>query len=137
MPLSKTGVPLTRCSGSWTEARFNSFIKSALRAASQKWKPIQTTKTKARVGKGLYLCSACCLVVPGTMRNEAGVLKNNVVVDHIDPIINPKIGFVSWGEVVDRMFVEEEGLAAVCRSCHDEKTTEERNIATARRRAEK
>lgn len=51
---------------------------------------------------------------------------NNAVVDHIDPVIDPKTGFVSWDEVVKRMFCELEGLQVLCHDCHTHKTKDER-----------
>jgi hypothetical protein len=58
-------------------------------------------------------------------------------VDHIDPVIDPAVGFVSWDTVIERLFCEVEGFQVLCWACHHAKTNEERAIATARRRQEK
>lgn len=111
-----------------TPARFHSFIKSVLRGASMKWPPINAVRKKARVRRGYYLCNGCKQVVPAsivvTLKNGKTKRVKNAIVDHIDPVIPPS-GFTSWDEVVDRMFVDEEGLQLLCRACHEEKTKRE------------
>ena len=119
--------------GQWTEARFHSFIKSLLRKGTQRWGPKNSVLQKARVSKGNYLCAGCNQVVPVSTKKGAKRSKN-VFVDHIHPIIDPSEGFVSWDKVVERMFCEEEGLQVLCDECHKAKTSEERQVATERRR---
>ena len=130
----------TRCSGQWTEAKFNSFIKNGLRSMSRKWAPIHKVKTKARVARGLYLCNECKQHVEGTVvQVEKGRRKrvNNVFVDHINPIIDPKTGFTTWDDCIENMFAEEEGLQLLCGECHDKKSMEERRITAEYRRERK
>jgi 5-methylcytosine-specific restriction endonuclease McrA len=62
---------------------------------------------------------------------------NNVFVDHVNPIVDPEQGFVSWDEFINGLFCERENLQVLCGQCHDEKSLEERKIATERRRQEK
>lgn len=121
--------------GKWTAARFHSFIKSALRSASQRWPPKNIVKGKARVRRGFYLCNECKQEVPATLPPKPGNKRriNNAVVDHIDPIVDPKEGFETWDKVVERMFCEEDGLQVLCHECHTIKTKEEREIAKNRR----
>lgn len=128
--------PKTRCGGEWTEARFNSFIKSGLRQTSNRWAPIHNIKKKARVSRGLYECECCGAHVPPTVREGKKRVKN-IFVDHIEPIIDPAKGFTTWDECIERMFCEEDGLQLLCKTCHDEKTKEEREIAKARRANDK
>jgi len=128
--------PKSRCSGQWTEARFNSFIKSALRQASRRWAPIQQAKTNARVSRGLYECAHCKGHVPPTIRNGSKRDKN-VFVDHIHPIIDPAKGFTTWDECIERMFCELDGLQVLCKDCHDTKTNEEKQIAKQRKQNER
>jgi len=47
-------------------------------------------------------------------------------VDHIEPVVDIKRGFVSWDEYIKRLLVEKKGLQVLCRDCHDKKTKEER-----------
>jgi len=114
-----------RNNGQWTEARFNSFIKSALRAASRRWPPKFGALKKAytcnkkniktnRMSKH-YTCAQCRGLFP----------TSEVEVDHINPVV-PVTGFTTWGEVIERMFCEEEGFQVLCRTCHSVKSTAER-----------
>lgn len=121
--------------GKWTEARFNSFIKSALRSASQRWPPKFTSLALAKRGKKInassgriaehYECAECKGVFPAT----------GIQVDHILPVINPATGFISWDEVVKRMFCEVDGYQVVCKPCHSIKTNAEKRTAVERKRS--
>jgi 5-methylcytosine-specific restriction endonuclease McrA len=114
--------------GQWTQARFNSFIKSALRAASNRWGPKGSVLKKARIKRGLYRCAGWRTAphIVNVSVGSKGSKKRNIMVDHIIPIINPNYGFVSWDDVIKKMFVEENGLQVLCKKCHDNKTKEER-----------
>jgi len=110
----------------WSNARFNSFIKSALRAASSRWPVKYVVLKEAATEKKInwktgrvaqhYQCASC---------KEEFPLKE-VQVDHINPVINPATGFVSWDEVITRMFCEKEGFQVLCKVCHAAKTLAER-----------
>lgn len=63
--------------------------------------------------------------------------RKNIIADHIDPVIDPNVGFVSWDVVIERLFVESDGFQALCWGCHNIKTSEERHVATERRRSER
>lgn len=114
--------------GDWTAARFNSFVKSALRSASQRWPPRYKVLKKAAVGKKTniktgrlaehYLCNSCKKEFP---------LKE-VNVDHITPVV-PLSGFTTWDEVIHNMFCEEDNLQILCKHCHTIKTNAEKRIA--------
>ncbi len=111
----------SKCNGRWTKARYNSFIKSALRAASNKW-PVKFDALKAayvetklnkitgRQSKH-YRCAICCGIYPSS----------DIQIDHIAPVIPPS-GFISWDSVIERMFCELDGYQALCSDCHDAKT---------------
>lgn len=129
---------LVRCDGKWTQAQFNSFIKNNLRSATRKWAPIQNCKKKAHVGRGEYLCAGCGKVVPPTIYDEDKRKRVKFIyVDHIIPIIDPAVGFVSWDETIDRMFCDSDNLQLLCGDCHKDKSQEEIDIAKARRLKEK
>ncbi len=115
----------TRCSGAWTEARFNSFIKSALRGATRRWAPIQQCKKNAWVSRGIYKCNCCKEEVPTTTVNpDTRKRENNIHVDHIEPIV-PVTGWVSWDDCINRMFCELSNLQLLCSACHKKVTAEE------------
>ena len=111
--------------GQWTQSRFNSFVKSALRSASQRWPPRYQALNNAKVGKKInwktnrlaehYTCNSCNKEFPA----------KEVQVDHIQPII-PVTGFTTWDEVISRMFCEADNLQVLCKPCHLVKTQVER-----------
>ena len=123
-----------RNSGKWTEAKFNSFVKSALRAASRKWPPKYETLNEAFVGKKInpasgreakmFICASCVGEFPAS----------KIQIDHIEPIINPTLGFTNWDDVVNRMFCEKENLQCLCTDCHKIKTAAEKAAASKRKK---
>lgn len=121
---------LVRNSGAWTEARFRSFVTSALRAASRRWPPkfaalkaaLAGSKVNKKTGRVAqhYKCAAC------TKQFVAA----DVQVDHIHPVVDPAKGFISWDSYVDRIFCELNGLQILCKPCHKEKTAKEKLLRT-------
>ena len=110
--------------GEWTVARYNSFVKSALRSASQRWPPKYKTLNNACVGVKTnpksgrlakhYTCSCCKQDFPA----------KDVEVNHIIPVV-PITGFDSWDGVISRMFCEADKLEVVCKPCHKGITKQE------------
>ena len=123
--------------GEWTESRYNSFIKSALRKASIKWPPKYQVLKEAQVGKKInsltgrtamhFTCAGC----------GEGFPAKCISVDHILPVVDPETGFISWDEVITRMFCEKDGLQVLCKACHDIKTNKEKEIAKIRKQSSK
>lgn len=119
--------------GAWTAARFNSFVKSALRAASRRWPPKYECLSEACTGPQInvktgrvakhYKCNECLLAFPA----------KDVQVDHISPLIDPSKGFTSWDEVINNMFCEKENLQVLCKPCHLSKTAVEKQLAKERK----
>jgi hypothetical protein len=134
--IKKEPIPKTRCSGRMSEAQFTTFVKNQLRGASWKWAPISEVFTAARVGRGVYRCNKCENNVPLKVVVNGKRIKN-VFVDHILPVVDPDIGWVDWDSFINRLYCEREGLQVLCGQCHDEKTTEEKSVATERRRKDK
>ncbi len=114
----------TRNNNQWTESQFNSFIKSALRGASQRWGPKYETLNEACVGQKInaktgrlakhYKCCKCSNEFP----------QKEVEVNHITPVV-PLSGFDSWDGVIARLFCEKDGLEVACRPCHKSITNNE------------
>lgn len=110
----------------WTEGRKRAFITSVLRTGSRKWPPKYLTlaeaKTEKKVNKKTgrmaqhYLCNSC---------NEEFTQKD-VEVDHISPVVDPKVGFISWDEYIKRLFCEASNLQVLCKGCHKKKTLQEK-----------
>lgn len=116
----------TRNGGQWTEARFRSFVVSALRAASRRWPVKYAVLKDACVGRKVnsatrkmalhYRCAKCEDSFPAT----------SIAVDHIKPVVDPKKGFVNWDTFIERLFCEDKGLQCLCKECHSTKTQAER-----------
>lgn len=113
-----------RNDGQWTEARFNSFIKSALRSASQRWPPkyntlnsaclgVRTNASTGRLAKH-YECANCLGAFPA----------KQVEVNHKKPIV-PVTGFDNWTGVIERMFCDSKDLECLCKPCHQLVTKQE------------
>lgn len=132
----RIGGEKTRCSGAWTEAKYRSFIKGNLRRTTMKWAPIGQCLSAARTRRGFYECAGCKEEVPNTVK-EGRVRKKNVHVDHIESIIDPAVGWVSWDSTIERMFCELDNLQVLCTKCHDVKSNEEKAVAKLRRDKEK
>lgn len=119
-------ITKNRNDNQWTEARFKSFIISALRAASRRWPPKFAALKKAFIGKkkniktgkvaSHYKCAEC----------KKHFVAADVQVDHIFPVVDVKEGFVSWDIYIDRMFCEVHGLQIMCKPCHKIKTEKEK-----------
>ncbi len=100
------------------------FLISALRRASYRWPPRSIAMSRARVGYGIYQCEQC----------QGLLLTNEKKLDHIEPVVDPALGFTTWDSYIDRLFVNETGFQVLCWVCHNEKTGEERDVRTERRR---
>jgi hypothetical protein len=102
---------------STSHKKFRAWLMSALRKASRFWSPARECLTKARVTRGIYKCNLC----------SSQVGPKEIKVDHIDPVI-PVEGFKDWDEVINRLFCEESGYQAICKTCHDAKTFAENEL---------
>lgn len=135
--MPKAKVVKTRNGGEWTEARYRSFIVSTLRKSSSRWGPRNEAKRDARhheklpnaTGRLVFhsKCACCNELVPETTSS----------VDHIEPVVDPAVGFVNFDVYIQRMYCEKEGFQVLCKPCHDTKTAGEREIATERKRRER
>lgn len=94
-------------------------MKWTLRKASYRWPPRYEAVKLARVGKGVYQCRGGC-----KKQLKTGEFK----VDHINPVVNPRLGFTTWDEYIRRMFCKARGYQVLCKECHDEKTKKENEI---------
>jgi 5-methylcytosine-specific restriction endonuclease McrA len=115
-----------RNGGEWTEARFKSFVTSALRAASRRWPPKYKALKAAFAGRQVnaktgklamhYKCAKC----------KKLFVAADVQADHVKPVVDPAKGFVSWDVFIDRLFCEIENFQILCRNCHKDKTSNEK-----------
>jgi len=115
----------------WTEGRLRSFLTGVLRSGYRRWPPKYQALKKALVGRKInlktgrmgyhYQCNSCKQEFP----------TKEVQVDHINPIVDPNKGFVSWDEVINRLFCPVEELQVLCSECHSIKTKSENIIRKA------
>lgn len=108
--MKKTREPIK----STKDTRFRSFLMSILRRASRFWNPSNACIEKTKITRGVHICPSC----------KKACRRKDMKKDHIDPVI-PTSGFTSWDDVINRMFIEEDGWQAICTECHDIKTKKE------------
>ena len=110
----------------WTDARFWSFIRSALRRAwtkyPNKFRALNNAKLpKKGVRKGrkvfLYECEGC----------HGEFTTSQVTVDHIKPCGSLR-SVDDLPVFVSNLFCELDNLQVLCKKCHHEKTMAERGI---------
>jgi 5-methylcytosine-specific restriction endonuclease McrA len=99
---------------STSDKRFKTTLISVLRRFSRFWEPSSIVLKRARIARGMYQCTACSKIVGA----------KEIKIDHIEPVV-PVTGFTNWDDLIGRLFCEESGLQAICKSCHDNKTKEE------------
>lgn len=68
-----------------------------------------------------YLCNIC-------KKWKKSTKGNKVAVDHIEPVVDPYVGFINIQTYYERMYVGKEKLQVACGECHLIKTNSEREI---------
>lgn len=121
---SSTNKKMCEAYPEWTQSRYESFVKSVLRAGSRKWPPKYKVLNEAKCGKRVnettgrmaehYLCAGCGELFPAKL----------VQVDHVESVV-PLEGFVSWDDTIKRLFCPKENLQVLCKNCHSKKSKEE------------
>lgn len=95
-----------------SESILKSFVINTLRRSSYRWRPRGEAMKAARVGRGLYKCESCL-----------GIFKNKEIrMDHREPVVDVRTGFVSWDIYINRLFCNTDGYSAICKQCHSSKT---------------
>lgn len=110
----------------WTDGRVKGFITALIRSGFRKWPPKYECLNAAKVGKKVnkatgrvaehYKCKKC----------RKHFVAKDVQVDHIDPVVDPKVGFVNWDTFISRLLCTVDNLQVLCTGCHKKKTDEER-----------
>jgi len=125
---SVRGIPLTRCSGTMTEAGFLGWILSALRSLTRKWKPAQQAwklntrpNTTGSRHKFEHQCAHCLQWFVKKKINK----RSTIELDHIVPCggLNHLDKASVW---LSRAFVEIDGYQKLCLECHTKKSNEEK-----------
>lgn len=118
---------------------YNGLVKMAMNAIKRhlwlRWKPrtelLKEHKVLVKMGKfkngnDRYKLHWTC--------NGCNKLHPKVEVDHIEPSIDPKVGFVDLETWLSRLLVSKNKLQLLCEKCHDEKTFLETGVRTEVRR---
>jgi len=106
------------------------FLTPVLRRATYRWSARNQALTNARVERGLYMCAMC----------QGDFKKDEVCIDHIEPVVSVTEGFTNWHDYVVRMFPSVDGFQVLCEVCHDQKTMVEDSLRAtynAKRKEEK
>jgi 5-methylcytosine-specific restriction endonuclease McrA len=110
----------------WTKARVDAFAVSSLRAGFRRFPTKWEVNAEGKMGKHVnkysgrmaehYLCASC-----------GGLfIARDVQVDHIDPVVDPVVGFVNLDTFSDRLHCPKDNMQLLCKPCHKEKTNVER-----------
>lgn len=116
------------------EFRKNPVYNEAKKEAKEEYHEVKKDGTKGarRVHFKCAMCKRYFVDREGT---------REITVDHVDGVIDPKIGFVDWNTYIDRMYKGR--LQVLCKypgerdgqiSCHKIKTAEERTILAETKR---
>ena len=101
----------------------------------------QRAKAKARckIDTALFLCeSEGCKVAHYEGTSEKNFYKTvdkhidkyevvwaKLELDHIEAVVQPKIGYADWNTYIERLYCGPEGYQGLCRTCHAEKSAKE------------
>jgi hypothetical protein len=107
------------------DSKKKSFAIASLRRASYRWVGRYSAFNGSKVGRNQYKCEMCPEdVVHG---------RKDVQLDHRIPIV-PVEGWDGFDNYIDRLFVEKEGFAVLCKPHHKEKTVKENAIRKENRK---
>lgn len=105
----------------WTTARFFGFIRSALRAAYNRYPPKYETLKKAKVGKQVNLVTGRIAEHYKCAECDGLFSLKNVEVDHKIDAGSLK-SFEDLPLFVKRLFCSSDDLQVLCKPCHRNKT---------------
>lgn len=109
-------------------------IKKHLRRLSIQRKEYAAAKNRAKIDKATFKCEHCGKIMyDGSSQRSFDKLKETypdivwekLEMNHINPVIEPKRGFASWDEYLDRLFCAPEMLEALCHDCHQKVSKKE------------
>jgi hypothetical protein len=116
---------LPRCSGTMTESQFLSWIRSALRSKSLRWKPrTDALELARRPYKGdnkrqkyEYQCAIC----------KGWFKAADVVVDHYPVAAGSILSIDDVGQFCNNLYCEVDNLRVLCNDDHDAYTLQQKN----------
>ena len=83
--------------------------------SSDAFNKVKRTATKGKQKRVFFTCASCGV--------EA--IRKDVCVDHVAPVVDPKVGFVDWITYIARLFCGPDNLQILCKKCHKIKTLQE------------
>lgn len=118
--MARQRVTRTHAGGTWTKARYFSFIRSKLREGMRSYPVKQQVKVANRRKKKSarrfeYNCADCRGWFPDS----------KIEVDHIEPAGSLK-DYDDLPGFVRRLYCEADNLQILCKPCHNKKTAAER-----------
>ena len=121
----------------WSDAKWRSWVISLLRRGTMRFPPrndaLRAAKTEKKINEKTgrmaqhYECKSC----------KGHFSAKNVCVDHIEPVINPGVGFINWDTYIERMFCPVDNFQILCSNCHDIKTAKEKDEKNENKRNKK
>lgn len=118
--------PIPKEPTKWTDGRLRSFITSVIRGGFRRFPAKYETLNEAFIGKKIneatgrlanhYLCNKCKQEFPA----------KQVQVDHIIPAVDPKTGFTTWDDFINKLYCDKKNLQVLCIDCHKAKSKKER-----------
>jgi len=118
----------------------NSKIKANLRSIHRHDKQRAVALKRAKVDVATYGCETvdCVYMYEGKAEKrhlemvekypDRKVIRGKPEVDHVNPVVDPKVGFVGWDEYINRLYVGADEYKVLCRECHAEKSAKEAAI---------
>lgn len=97
------------------DQKLKSFVIALLRRGSYRWYGRYTALNNSKIARNQYVCAICKKVFG----------RKDIQLDHIVPLVDPKIGFTTWDSYIEKLFVGPEGYQTVCKPDHKEKTRKE------------
>jgi len=105
------------------------------------WKPISEKRKSTRSGRKMEGLRGRAVLEHKCEKCGTGHPSKGIKVDHIEPVV-PTEGWgdttewlgVNWNEYLSRLFVEMDGLQAICYDCHAGKTEKENSDRRSIRR---
>lgn len=99
------------------DQKVKSFAIATLRRASFRWPARYLAAKAAKVSRGIYTCNVC----------KKEVRAKDKELDHIEPVVDPTVGWVSFDSFIERLYCNENGFQTICLDCHHKKTGKEQS----------
>lgn len=120
-------------------SRIRRQLISYARKLSLSWEPRQQAKNECKVDSALHRCSKCgtlCYEGSSEKNYEAFVEKyspetvlfDGIKLDHINPVVDPLVGFQDWDKFYEGLFCAKDNFRGICSLCHDKKSATENKI---------